>query len=336
MIAGALVYDWPGFERRLRGFGARRGQPEPWLGARNRSDRLSADVRGFRCEWRFAHELHIANVLPSTGRRLMRVALGRWPVTFADAPRRIGPPSASFVIGHRGIERLPHLLATLRSIAGQSVPVECVVVEQSREPEVAALLPGWVRYVHTPLLQHGLPYCRSWALNAGAGHANSDVLILHDNDFLVPDAYAAEAVARVGEGWKFANLKRFVFYLTADESGRVFVTGSLRPAIATVVQNLHGGSIVAHRAAYEAIGGFDESFIGWGGEDNDFWDRAATTGRVYDFGYLPMVHLYHEDQPGKRSRDTAAIARYAALEAIPPRERIAHLLARGHGRDDAP
>jgi GT2 family glycosyltransferase len=143
----------------------------------------------------------------------------------------------------------------------------------------------------------------------------------------VPEGYAAEAAARVGEGWKFANLRRFLFYLAAYETGRVFATGCLRPAKANVVQNLHGGSIVADRAAYAAIGGFDESFIGWGGEDNDFWDRAATTGRIYDYGYLPMIHLHHEEQPGKRTRDTAAIARYEALEAVPPRERIARLLA---------
>jgi hypothetical protein len=328
LILGALVYDWPRFERRLMGFGARPGQPEPWLGFANRDDRItvSPDGRGYRCEWRFGRDLHIANVLPSTGKRLMRAALERWPIAMADAPRQEGPPVATFVIGHRGLERLPHLLTTLRTIAAQSVPAECIVVEQSPQSEIASRLPPWVRYIHTPV-QRGLPYNRSWTLNAGVRHALSDVVILHDNDILVPEAYAAEAMARVAEGWLFVNLKRFTFYPPPYESGRVFATGRVRPSRATVVQNLHGASIVAHRAAYEAIGGFDESFVGWGGEDNDFWDRAATMERIYDFGYLPMIHLHHEDQPGKRTRDTAAIARYEALEAIPPRERIARLLA---------
>jgi hypothetical protein len=335
LIAGALLYDWLPFERRLRGFGAKAGQPEPWLSIRNRLDHVSSDGRGFRCEWRFVHDLHIANVLPSTGKRLMRVALARWPVTLAEGPRNAGAPAATFVIGHRGLERLPHLLATLRSIAGQNVPVECIVVEQSPAPEIGPTLPPWVRYLHTPV-PRDLPYCRSWTLNAGVRHALSDVVILHDNDIVVPEAYAAEAVARVAEGWRFANLKRFTFYLAPNDSARVFSSGSVSPSVATVVQNLHGASIVADRAAYEAIGGYDESFIGWGGEDNDFWDRAATTERIYDFGYLPMIHLHHEDQPGKRTRDTAAIARYKELEAIPPRERIARLLSRGRGCDDAP
>jgi len=323
LIAGALVYDWLDFERRLRGIRA----PGAWLGIHNRADRLTSDGRGFRCEWRFGRDLHIANVLPSTGKRLMRVALKRWPIAMAEAPLHDGAPAATFVIGHRGVARLPHLLATLRSIAAQSVPIECVVVEQSHQSEIASSLPPWVRYVHTPV-PPDLPYCRSWTFNAGATHARSDVMILHDNDILVPQSYAAEAAARVAEGWKFANLKRFIFNLPAYETGRVFATRRVRPSRATVVQNLHGGSIVADRAAYEAIGGFDEAFIGWGGEDNDFWDRAATTDRIYDFGYLPMIHLHHDDQPGKRERTTAAIARYEEIEAIPPRERIARLLAR--------
>jgi hypothetical protein len=325
-IAGALAYDWLPFERRLRGFSTKAGQPEPWLSIRNRADRLTSDGRGFRCEWRFGNDLHIANVLPSTGKRLMRVALERWPVTLAEAPHHAGTPAATFVIGHRGLERLPHLLATLRSIAGQSLPVECIVVEQSHSPEIASTLPPWVRYIHTPV-RGDLPYCRSWTLNVGVKHAQSDVVILHDNDILVPEAYAAEAAARVAEGWTFANLKRFIFYVPPYESERFFATCRLGPSNSTVAQNLHGASIVAERTAYEAIGGYDESFIGWGGEDNDFWDRAGTTGRTYDFGYLPMIHLHHQDQPGKRTRDTAAIARYDELESIPPRERIARLLA---------
>ena len=49
-----------------------------------------------------------------------------------------------------------------------------------------------------------------------------------------------------------------------------------------------------------------------------------------------MIHLHHDDQPGKRTRDTAAIARYQQLEAIPPRERIERLLAQKKERDSAP
>lgn len=338
LAAGAAVYDWPDFRRRIRARSATAGQPEPWLAIRNRNDRLTAgpDGRGYRCEWRFGSDLHIASVFPSAGKRLMQTALGRWPIESAESPRAAGAPVATFVIGHRGMSRLPHLLATLRSIAAQRAPVACIVVEQSVIPETRDALPKWVQYIHTPPPSSEMPYCRSWAFNVGVAAAQTDVLILHDNDILVPERYAEEAAARIADGWEFLDLKRFVFYLGAYDTGRVFAVGRATPARATVTQNVHGGTIVASRAAYDAIGGFDESFIGWGGEDNDFWDRANVGGRVYDYGYLPVVHLHHDDQPGKRARQTAAIDLYAALETVPPRERIARLRLRQQGRIEGP
>jgi hypothetical protein len=227
--------------------------------------------------------------------------------------------------------RLPHLLVTLRSIAGQrGAAVECVVVEQSERPEIAAHLPPWVRYLHTPTPERDDPYNRSWTLNAGARMAEGEVLILHDNDMLCPAGYAAEALARAREGWAFQQLKRFTFYLGEHDSAALFAGGPLRTDVpSTVVQNLHGASIAASREAYFEIGGFDESFLGWGGEDNEFWDRAETTGRVYAFGYLPFIHLWHAPQPGKQlGNDAPAVRRWHELKHVPAEERIRRLRER--------
>ena len=322
----------------MRGFGARDGQPEPWLQIRNRNETMAMNARGVQCPWRFSSELHIANVFPSTGRRLMRRALARWPIAMRDAPEAIGPPRVSFLIGHRGIDRLPHLLATLRSIAGQSgAAIECIVVEQSVAPEIERSLPPWVRYVHTALPRPDLPYCRAWAFNVAARRAQSDILVMQDNDVIIPERYASEAVDRVMEGWSFVDLKRFLFYLDGEATNRVFETGAApRGVAAMVVQNLDGGSIVARRDAYEAIGGFDESFIGWGGEDNDFFDRASFLGGVYRFAYLPLLHLEHPPQPGKTSPATGAVRRYHDIEVIDPGVRIARLRAIEQGRMTGP
>ena len=288
---GALAYDWPRFLRHGLGGDANL--------MRNRHEVIVSDGRGVRCDWMYTSELHLANVYPGTSRQLMRRSLRDWPIALRDAPSPLsGAPDISFLIGHRGLERLPNLLATLRSIAGQSgVAIECIVIEQSTEREIETALPSWVRYLHTPVAR-GFDYCRAATFNEGVKIARGEVIIAHDNDMLVPQRHAAEVLARVREGWQFIDLKRFIFYLTESDTRSIFNGAPLRDHITTIVQNLKGGSIAATKEAYLAIGGFDEDFVGWGGEDLEFWERARADGRVYEFGYLPIVHLWHRAQAG--------------------------------------
>jgi len=315
---GALVYDWPRFLRHIRG---------DWRLIRNRNETVTSDGRGVRCEWVYASDLHIANVYPAAGRALMRRAIADWPIGMADVPVSVSEaPAVSFLIGHRGLERLPNLLAALRSIAGQEgAAVECIVIEQSTVPEVESLLPSWVRYIHTPVPRDA-DYCRAATFNAGARVARGDVLIVHDNDLLVPARYAAEVLARVREGWDFVDPKRFLFDLGEAETRLVFDGAPVPFRPMTVRQNLKGGSVAIAAAAYRAAGGYDESFVGWGGEDLEFWERARAQGRVYEFGWLPVIHLWHRPQAGKVRQETApAQLRYYELRAIPAVERIARL-----------
>ena len=351
MWVGAALYDWPRLEMSLRGLGRYRHLRTPWIAMRNRNERLTMDGRGARCEWIYTSDLHIAKVFPSAGARLMRRALRDWPVDLAEtmpistsssrqpivngeqSANRQPTPDVSFVIGHRGLDRLPHLLATLRSVAGQQdVRIECIVVEQSVAPEIAALLPPWVRHLHTPVPSVDYPYNRAWAFNAGARIARGRVLVLHDNDMLCPARYAAEVVERVADGWSFLELKRFLFYFDEMRTRETFKTNQIPShAPENVLQNAQGGSIAVARDAFFAIGGFDESFVGWGGEDNEFWERAETTKSVYAFGYLPLIHLWHSPQMGKQSVDAPAVRRYRELNAIPAMERIRMLQERGWG-----
>lgn len=315
------MYDWPRFLRHIGG---------NWTRIRNRNEVLATDARGARCEWEYTSELHIANVHRATSRTLLRRVQADWPIVMRDdAPAASETPEVSFLIGHRGTARLANLLATLQSIAGQSATtIECIVVEQSVVPEIRDALPSWVRYVHTPV-ESGYDYCRARTFNDAVRLARGSVLIAHDNDMLVPARYAAEVAARVREGYAFVDPKRFVFYLTESDTARVFA--GARPPFdytSVIVQNLKGGSIGATVEAYRAIGGFDEEFVGWGGEDLEFWERARAYGRVYEYGYLPLVHLWHSAQPGKLlGNDAPAQQRYREVRALAAEARIARLRA---------
>jgi hypothetical protein len=320
---GALAYDGLRFERAVRG---------RWELMHNRSETITVDPagRGVRCEWQWTSPVDYCRFVPRADVRLLRAALNEWPIAFADSRADDANPEVTFLIGHRGLSRLPQLLLTLRSIAAQSgVTVECIVIEQSHAREVQQALPDWVRYLHQPV-NRADPYNRAATFNAGAAAARGRILILHDNDMLVPERYAAEVVAHADAGWEAIDLKRFIFYLTESETGRVLREQTLRldERSEVVIQNLHGGSLAITREAYGAIGGFDETFVGWGGEDVEFWERAHTRRATF-FGYLPIVHLWHAPQPEKLQANGApAVKRYFDLAEIPAEERIARLKAK--------
>lgn len=313
-----------------------------YLAIRNRTEQLerSPDGTGYRCNWHWTSELHVPKVLPFLGRWLMWRALDDHPVRRLSQPGFISEqPQVSFIIGHRGMARLPHLMATLESIAGQEdAKFECIVVEQEIDSPLSGKLPAWVKHIHTPPPSPDMPYCRSWAFNVAVKEARGRVFVLHDNDMLVPANYAAQVLARVIQGYEVINLKRFIFYLGQEHSQNVFdgKAGLLEGAPQAVVQNLEaGGSVAITREAYERIGGMDESFIGWGGEDNEFWERAQTC-KVWSYGYLPIVHLWHPPQPGKHKDENPTLLRYRELSLISPHERIASLLMVDRGDMSGP
>ena len=324
-LLGALIRDRRRFRRALAGRGA------AYLALCNRDELLEAAPNGigYRCVWRWTSDLDAPKVLPALGLRLMKRALEDHPIRRAAAPAGVAPvPEVGFIIGHRGSDRLPHLLATLESIAGQrDVSIDCVVVEQDVQARTKAHLPGWVKHVHSPPPASGMPYCRSWAFNIGVKHSRADVLVLHDNDMLVSADYAVSILDEVRRGFEVVNLKRFIFYLTERHTAAVFRgdAGVADQAPLAIVQNLEaGGSIAITRAGYDRIGGMDESFIGWGGEDNEFWERAQTL-RIWPYAHLPIVHFWHAAQPGKGRSSRQTARRYEDLSSMPADARISRL-----------
>jgi predicted glycosyltransferase involved in capsule biosynthesis len=276
--------------------------------------------------------LHLPKLFPLFGRIIIKRALLDYPVALAATPTTAQSkalPELSFVIGHRGTERIPLLLKTLESIAGQEDCItECIVVEQDQEQKIKHLLPDWVRYVYTPLPSPGIAYSRSWAFNEGARQAKSQRLVFHDNDMVIPKCYASEMCAIFNKGFLFVNLKRFVFYLDKSTSNHYVQDSSNNNlfGLNAIVQNLEGGgSFGACKKSFLEVGGFDERFVGWGGEDNEFWERALTK-LTWEYGYLPILHLWHQAQPGKTEFDNSPTKKLLeTLSCQPVEQRISYL-----------
>jgi hypothetical protein len=328
---GVLLKDRWRWERCLRSPSRR------YLSLANRSESLEAapDGLGYACRWAFTSRLHAAAVQPALGLRLLRRCLADAPIARRSSPAHSDePPELSVMIGHRGTERLPLLLATLESVAAQQdVRLECLVIEQDQEVRIAASLPSWVRHIHAPLSDAGAPYNRSHTFNSGARHARGPVLLLHDNDMLMPQGYGERMLERITRGYAVVNPKRFIFYLHQDHSQEVLRSKARldqQPA-AYIVQNLEaGGSLAITARAYRDLGGMDEDFSGWGGEDNEFWDRCLTLP-TWIWGYEPIVHLWHASQPLKHTQDNPNLRHCREVMAIPAQERIARLRRRAEG-----
>jgi len=276
-----------------------------WLDLCNRNESLSYSegVDARVCGWEDTSELTVARVFPEVGGRLLHHCLSQWPVHFNQGCVDITKPDVSIIIAFRGCNRLPQLLCCIATLkAQQGCSVEIIVVEQSWVKLLHEGSIEGVRCFHARSTSKNMAFNKSWALNLGARHARSDILIFHDGDMLAPAGYAGAVFDIMGRGYQAARIPRFVFYPSQGDSEviqREFNLDAVNE-VANVRQNCRGISLAITRGAYWAIGGHDESFYGWGGEDDEILQRVQTL-RMFSGGFLPFVHLWHVWQAEKYS-----------------------------------
>lgn len=339
-LAGVLVKDVWRYAPALWDRSSDQRHDARWTNLRNRNEVLIAnsDGRGVKCDWTWSSELHACKVVPAFGRRLLTLALTQWPIRFADSPLSSSGPRISFVFAHEGTERLPHLRQVICSIfAQQGVQVECVVVDLSPEP-IHSHLPPDVVYRHVD--SRGIPpgWRKAWAFNIAARQATGEFFVFHDGDICVPDQYASELIATFERGYDAVSLHRFLFYLDKPTTQQVFDSGSISfgSTPIRVLQNFKGGTIATTRSTYFEIGGFDEAFVGWGGEDDEFYNRCGAR-RHCRFGYLPFVHLWHPPQRDRIKPDNLNISQVLPRRLnIPAEQRMAELRRRDFGNVEGP
>lgn len=142
------------------------------------------------------------------------------------------------------------------------------------------------------------PFNRSAAINVAARQAgNWDVAVIADSDTWVPPTQLYEAVRLARRTGSLVSALTSVIQLGQDYTESLLrgTSGILSAErVRTLDIETESSMIVVPRVLWERIGGFDEKFVGWGGEDNAFW-RAATI-----LGGAPLrvdgaaFHLWHD------------------------------------------
>lgn len=303
-----------------------------WRDLCNRNEKVEpGDDKGARyVDTEYTSYLTVARQFPSVGGRLAKKALEENSLPALDFPNipQGKRPKVSVIIPVGGKDRLPGFRCVLAALSNQSLrEIEIIVLEHSQSPAYPPVIPVGVRYEHFPRAEPAKQFNKSMLLNRGVDLARASVVLLHDADIVVPRTYLASAMNRINSGFEATRPLRFLFYLDEALTKRLTKSGNIgrRPAIPLIAQNSQGGSTLIRKKTYEAIGGHDERFFGWGGEDLEFLERLRTR-HLFRGGYMPALHLWHVAAPTK-SGDGLNQKLLAALRAEPPEHRIERLTA---------
>ena len=238
----------------------------------------------------------------------------RWDL-LAPAP----VPTVTVVVTH--YEQPVQLARTLAALERQTRPVEQVVVSDDGSTTPPVVPPG-VRLVR----QEDRGFRAAAARNHGAAGATGDVLVFLDADTVPEPGFVEALVQRAAASPDVLAVGR---RRHADLSG----DGSELPEPQWLVDGygatrdlLHADGrsfryvisavLALRRELFVDLGGFDERFVGYGGEDWDLGYRAWNAGAV-------LVHerdavAWHDGpdwagRPGERADKEAETARLAAV-----------------------
>lgn len=159
----------------------------------------------------------------------------------------------------------------------------------------------------------GNPFCKTRALNRAARRANGKVLVILDADAYLDAGIIKRCADRIIEEHKEGNRLWFVPYrklyrLTEAATLKVlhscpkhpypFPTPPLAEDVECLTKASYGhryGAMIMmfHREALEILGGFDERFVGWGGEDVALLRSLDTLYAKHKSTPNQILHLWH-------------------------------------------
>lgn len=190
---------------------------------------------------------------------------------------------------HRDREgNLSKVLEWLKSFPGLDV----LVVEQDNMRRFRP--PPGVRHVFARSTE---PYNRSWGFNIAYRESESPHIVFGDSDIVMRNhefLSALEASLSLDVLSPYSSvldLSRDEISMSLDDMGRIVRLG--RGEADNQKINLCGGVVIFSREAFERVGGWDEDFVGWGGEDDMMTFKVVAAGLKTASMPFRCYHLWH-------------------------------------------
>lgn len=151
---------------------------------------------------------------------------------------------------------------------------------------------------------------KSWSVNVGVRHTpgRAPILCLLDADILTDRDFLRRNLARFDDPGHDAHLPHTEM-LSLDPAAsdaviaqRCYARREAPPldlARGLLLRDVPGACLWVRRTIFERIGGLDERYLGWGGEDEDLLVRTAAAGSTVQFDDV-LMHLAHERPPMRR------------------------------------
>ena len=226
--------------------------------------------------------------------------------------------SFSIVIPHYGKNafRLRNIKFTIYYLSKCFPDTEIIISEQIDGESALAGIPLPEHAIHNTFQGDSKGFNKCKAINSAVCRAKNDIIVMCDNDCTAPRAAILKAVEYVSEHpltlvYPFDSIKKLSEmpsrYLSATEySEEGFLNFSKNENSANLpvfpVKHYTGGINVFSKKLFDLVGGFDEDFCGWGGEDDAFMNKCRRLAdkpvRVTD---SVLVHMYHGSETASRS-----------------------------------
>ena len=233
---------------------------------------------------------------------------------------KVGRDAVSVIISYRN--RRATLDAQINFLLQQTnVELEIVVVESDKQQTLPPVWPDSRVKIH---FVHGDDkFSKGQCTNYGVSVATHNKLCLHDVDIIVPVTYLCLGASLL-DWYQCGAVISDVFYLPNVPAG----FDDIQPPIDRWRNTyaVTGMSAFITKDAYIDIGGFDETYCGWGFEDIEFMHRMKGCLRFFNSRFVPVFHMWHQDASRacveanhlrwKNCQYTPAIQRASALSQL--------------------